>query len=101
MPFVKVGSVSSFPPGYTAEVQVGENVYALCNAEGEIHALDGSCPCTGGPLGRGALRDHLLVCPWHGFKFDCRTGLNSVDGGLRIATYPVRIQDDDILIDVP
>ena len=101
MPFVKVLAVSALPPGSTAEVSVGEHNYALCNLNGEIHALDGVCPCSGGPLGQGVLQESLLVCPWHGRRYDCRTGVHHFDHDVKVAKFAVRIENGDILIDVP
>jgi nitrite reductase (NADH) small subunit len=97
--FVKVLPVSALPPGATAEVSVGENEYALCNLNGEIHALDNICPCSGGPLGQGVLQGNLLVCPWHGRRYDCRTGVHHFDSNVKVAKFAVRIRDGDILID--
>jgi nitrite reductase/ring-hydroxylating ferredoxin subunit len=101
MPFIRVLPVSALPPGSTASVTVTGNEYALCNLNGEIHALDGICPCSGGPLGQGVLQGSLLVCPWHGRRYDCRTGVHHFDRDVKVAKFPVRIQDGDILIDVP
>ena len=89
MPFTKVGSLAQFPPGSVLEVHVGDSTYAVCNADGQIYALDGICPHSGGPLGQGALHGTTLVCPWHAWEFDCREG-----------NVPVKIEGDDILIDV-
>ena len=100
MAFVRVLAVSALPPGATAQVTVGENEYALCNLDGEIHALDGVCPCSGGPLGNGVLQENLLVCPWHGRRYDCRTGVHHFDPDVRVAKFPVSIQGDEIFIDV-
>jgi nitrite reductase/ring-hydroxylating ferredoxin subunit len=101
MPFVKVGSLSALPAGAVMEAQVGDGTYAVCNAAGEVHALDGICPHAGGPLGQGALHGTTLVCPWHAWEYDCRSGANEMDEGLQVAKLPVKIQGDDILIDVP
>jgi nitrite reductase (NADH) small subunit len=103
MPFVKVGSLSKFPPGSVMEALVGEGTYALCNAGGEIYALDGICPHSGGPLGQGALHGTTLVCPWHAWEFDCRTGVNSGASEMDdlVAKFTVKIDGDDILVDVP
>jgi nitrite reductase (NADH) small subunit len=101
MPLVKVGSLAALPPGSVMEVLVGDGTYAICNARGEIHALDGICPHAGGPLGQGALHGTTLVCPWHAWEYDCRSGANEMDDGLRLPKVPVTIQGDDILIDVP
>jgi nitrite reductase (NADH) small subunit len=101
MPLVKVGSLSELPPGSVLEVQVGDGTYAICNAGGEVHALDGICPHAGGPLGQGALHGTTLVCPWHAWEYDCRSGANEMDEAFQLAKFPVKIQGDDILIDVP
>lgn len=101
MPFVRALPVSELPPGSTAEVSLGENVYALCNLDGEIHALDGVCPCSGGPLGQGVLQENLLVCPWHGRRYDCRTGVHHFDCHIKVPKFTVEIRDGYILIDVP
>jgi nitrite reductase (NADH) small subunit len=101
MPFVKILRASALPPGTTAEVSVGALAFALCNLNGEIHALDGVCPCSGGPLGQGVLQGNLLVCPWHGRRYDCRTGVHHFDHDVTVRKFGVRVEDGDILIDVP
>jgi nitrite reductase/ring-hydroxylating ferredoxin subunit len=101
MPLVKVASLAAFPPGSVLEALVGDGTYAICNSGGEIHALDGICPHAGGPLGHGALHGTTLVCPWHAWEYDCRSGANEMDDSLVLAKFPVKIQGDDILIDVP
>ena len=101
MPLVKAGSLSKLTPGSVMEAQIGDATYAICNAGGEIHAMDGICPHAGGPLGQGALHGTTLVCPWHAWEYDCRSGVNEMDEGLRLATVPVRIEGDDILLEIP
>src|SRR5436190_348812 len=101
MPFVRVGSLAAFPPGSVMEALVGDGTYAICHAGGEVHALDGICPHAGGPLGHGALHGTTLVCPWHAWEYDCRIGAIEMDDDLVLAKFPVKIQGDDILIDVP
>jgi|SRR5579883_29089 nitrite reductase/ring-hydroxylating ferredoxin subunit len=101
MPFIKVATLGEVPPDSVIEVSVGENLYAICNINGEIHALDGICPHQGGYLGQGNVADGRLICPWHGWEFDCRTGENCLAPGEAVPTYPVAIQGSDILLQVP
>lgn len=82
-------------------VDIGDQTIALCNVAGEFHALDGECPHAGGPLGEGALHGTTLVCPWHAWEFDCRTGVNDFDPDVAVATFPVKIEGGEILIDIP
>ena len=99
MSFVKVGSLAALPPGSVMKVEVGPDSFAICNAGGEVHALEGICPHAGGPLGEGALNGTTLVCPWHSWEYDCRTGVNTFDDSVKLEKFPVRINGDDILID--
>jgi nitrite reductase/ring-hydroxylating ferredoxin subunit len=39
------------------------------------HAI--TCPHRGGPLGETAIDDGCVVCPWHGYRFDVRSGTGS------------------------
>lgn len=101
MPLVRIASKSALLPGYVQEFKTATHRYAVCNHDGKICVLDGECPCTGGPLGDGALRDGVLVCPWHGWRFDPITGVSEYDDTISIATYPTQIQGDDVLADLP
>jgi nitrite reductase/ring-hydroxylating ferredoxin subunit/multimeric flavodoxin WrbA len=48
---------------------------ALIYQEGQFSAVSGVCNHAGGPLGEGRLDGEYIVCPWHNWKFHCRTGL--------------------------
>jgi nitrite reductase/ring-hydroxylating ferredoxin subunit len=99
MAFVKVASLASLPPGSLTEVTLGEESYALCNVNGELHALAGICPHAGGPIGQGNLHDNTVICPWHEWAYDCRTGENDFDPAIKLDTFPVKTEGDDILLD--
>ena len=101
MAFVKVGFLKSLPPGSAVQVEIGESAVAVCNVDGTLHAVDGICPHSGGPLGHGALEGPILACPFHGWEFDCRTGMSDISEYVKVATYPVKIENDEILVDLP
>jgi nitrite reductase (NADH) small subunit len=52
--------------GLIAVAQLGET--------GDFIAFEARCPHAHGPLAEGRLKGTLLVCPWHFFPFDLRTG---------------------------
>jgi nitrite reductase (NADH) small subunit len=99
MAFVKVASAADLEPGTMREVTVNGNCYALCNAGGDIHAISGVCLHRGGPLADGALHGTSVVCPWHAWEWDCRTGASDFNPDLKLATCPVKIEDGEIWID--
>lgn len=101
MPFIKVARLSEVPPDSVVEVSVGETFYAICNVEGKISALSGVCLHQGGPLGQGNIADGRVVCPWHAWEFDCRTGANADNPSQCVPTFPVQVAGDDILLQVP
>jgi nitrite reductase/ring-hydroxylating ferredoxin subunit len=98
MAFVKVGTLAELPAGSVMEATLGERTFAICNLNGELHALDGSCPHVGGPLGQGNLEGSTLICPWHCWEFDCRTGANEHNEDLSVRKFDVRVENGDILI---
>jgi nitrite reductase/ring-hydroxylating ferredoxin subunit len=101
MAWVKVKDLAELPPGSVSQIETGDGVFALYNVDGKVYCTGGTCPHAGGPLGEGNLSGDYVVCPWHGWEFDCRTGLNDSDEDMAVDTFPVRIDGGDILIDVP
>ncbi len=100
MALVKVATLSDLESDPLIEVMVGADAYALCKVDGAIYALNGVCPHQGGPLGQGMLTGTSIMCPWHAWEFDCRTGKSSEDPDETVATYPVKIEGNDVLIDI-
>lgn len=83
------------------EAIIDDERYVVCNVNGTLHGISGFCPHVGGPLGQGALHGEIVVCPWHGWEFDCRTGANPNHPSLSVATFPVKADGDDILLNIP
>jgi nitrite reductase/ring-hydroxylating ferredoxin subunit len=54
----------------------------------------------GGPLGEGNLSGSVVACPWHGWRYDVRTGENALDDRFRVACYPVRVDGASVLVEL-
>lgn len=100
MPFVKVAKRSALPPDSVIEVMVDDCPYAVCNLAGEIRALSGICIHRGGPLGQGQIHEGHVVCPYHLWEFDCRTGEYDYDPTKRVPIFEVKVEGDDIFLQV-
>ena len=100
MPFVKAASVAAMQAGSMVQAKIDDELYVVCNVGGELHAMDGRCPHAGGPLAEGALHGYTVVCPWHAWEFDCRTGETDFNARFRLKTFAVTTQGDDVLIDI-
>ena len=102
MPLTKIATKSDLPtPGRAKEFTVGDKIICVANVEGECSAMDNVCLHRGGPLGEGNLSGSVVTCPWHGWKFDVRTGSFTVIPTLKVTTYKVREQEGSVMVEVP
>lgn len=98
--WIRIAAASDCPPGEAREFVVAGRIVALFHVDGELYALDGICPHQGGPLGKGQLSGCVVTCPWHGFQFDVRTGQHTSTPNLHQPCLPVKMEDDDVYVDV-
>jgi len=99
-----VGSVADFAIGQMKMARVGERRIAIIRTPiirtpSGIHALDNACPHQGYGLTTGALTDETVVCQWHNWKFDVRTG-KCTQGEEDVTCHQVTIDGDDIIVTV-
>jgi nitrite reductase (NADH) small subunit len=96
--FVSVAKVNDVPPGQGKTVQVAGKNIALFNVDGSFYAVDDTCLHRGGPLGEGELTGHLVTCPWHGWKYDVRTGISITNPAAKVNCYETKIEGEDLSI---
>ena len=97
--FVKVAETKDIQSTKMKAVEVaGENI-CLINVEGKYYAIGNACTHEGGPLAEGTLEGYEVECPWHGSKFDIRTGkVTRPPADEPESTYEVKVEGNDILI---
>lgn len=109
-----VGPAADLPPGGRKIVSVAGREIGVFNVGGSYYALRNICPHRGAPLCRGRLRplvvspgvyqlEHtreaeILKCPWHQWEFDLKTGRALCDERLRVKTYEVVREGDEVLL---
>ncbi len=96
--FVKVAAVTEIQPGQGKAVAVADREIALFNCGGQFYAIDNTCPHHGGPLGDGDLDGSVVTCPWHGWRFDVRTGVSPVVPSAKVNRFEVKVEGNDILV---
>ena len=62
--------------------------------------MDNVCPHRGGPLGQGMIEGSKVVCPWHGWAWDTKTGATDLNSGMKVAVYRLKIEGDDVMVDI-
>lgn len=80
----------------------GGNTYAIFHApDGNYYATEGYCTHEKAHLGEGIVDEFEIECPLHFGSFDYRTGDPTVAPAcVKLKTYPVKIDGNDILITV-
>jgi len=69
--------------------------FRVVELDGEFVAHSVECPHLLGPLDGCDFEDGLLVCPWHGYRFDLRTGESAEGRKLRLRPAPTISIDDE------
>src|ERR1700676_3437977 len=100
--FVRVCSVADLPDEGAIGVEIGDLPVAVVRAGGEIFALRDVCSHEEVPLSEGEIYAHWVVCCSHASCLDFRTGAPRGPPATKpVATYPVKIDGDDVYVAVP
>jgi|YelNatPaOPRAMG01_1025707.scaffolds.fasta_scaffold15680_5 nitrite reductase/ring-hydroxylating ferredoxin subunit len=74
---------------------------ALFKEGATVYALDNECPHRQGPISEGELNDGIVTCPWHAWDINAMTGEVVYNPRLKSKTYPCKIMDGVIYLEVP
>ncbi|MBV9610809.1 MAG: Rieske (2Fe-2S) protein [Acidobacteria bacterium] len=86
------------PPGEAKEIPVAGRLVCIANVDGTISAIDNVCLHRGGPLGQGVIENGKLVCPWHAWQWDPKSGEAAHNPAARVAVYPIKVEGDDVYV---
>jgi len=99
--FIKLTTESELPPtGEAKEFPCGNKVICVANESGSFASLDNICPHRGGPLGQGMVEGGKVICPWHGWAWDLKTGAADQSSSAKVAVYPLKVENGDVLIEI-
>ena len=95
--FKTVGKVGDIAPGTGKTFEFGDQMVAIfLETDGTYLAIDDLCPHMGASLASGHFSEGIVTCPWHAWSFDARDGAWCDNRRLKIDTFEVRIQNDEI-----
>ena len=105
---VRANAVTPFP------LEGRGNVLLVRLPSGDLKAIGSRCPHQGANLEHGCVTGYsagdcpgelhlerpgqVLRCPWHGFEFDLVSGKSVVEGKLRLRSFPIEVEGDDVFI---
>ncbi len=98
-----VAKIQDIPAGAGRTFCVDGKLIAVFQIDDAIYAISDLCPHMGASLGEGDVEDGAVTCPWHAWRFCVKDGswLDSPKSPLKAETYAVRVEADDILVEIP
>ncbi len=107
----KVCKATDIPKASMKGFTIKDKQILVANVDGVFYAVDALCPHMNGYLPSGKLEKNEVVCPVHRARYDVITGklVKNVDTLVRVATghggkdlkaYSVKVESNDVLIDI-
>lgn len=90
---VALGPVEALRARLPMLVEQGGRPFRIVEHEGALLAHSTVCPHWLGPIEDGPGEDGSLVCPWHDWSFDIRTGLSADGHNVRLYPAPSVVVD--------
>ena len=100
MAFTKVCKTADVQSGCGKGIEINGKNVAVFNLDGKYYAINEVCLHRGGPLSEGELDRSTVICPWHGWRFNVTTGENEIVPEMPTETYALKLEGDDILVDI-
>src|SRR5215470_14915945 len=97
--WVRAAAVDDITEGGAKSFAYLDKRIALFRTPRGVFASDNRCPHQGYALVRGDVRNGVLTCAWHNWKFELGTGVCQ-HGGENIRTYPVQVRDGQVFVDI-
>lgn len=85
---VSLGSEAELRGRLPVEFELGQERFRLVEVDGELVARAAECPHRLGPLAPCPNGKDVLVCPWHGYRYDANEGRELSGRVLRLARAP-------------
>ena len=95
-----VGPVTMLSIDEVTVAKAGHHAVALSRTVDGWGAIANRCPHQGGPLGEGMIEGCWLICPWHGWEYDPRTGDTPGPFDDKVPSYSVEIRNDRVFVSV-
>lgn len=117
-----LGPVLAFSDPGRKVVEIDGVEIGVFHVKGQFSAYGNVCPHMGGPVCQGKILPRVeedmaadrkslgfvfsktqtnIVCPWHGYEFDIRTGRHQGNPRLRLRSLDVRVAGGEVFVMVP
>lgn len=114
-----VGKESEFDERDRKIIAQGDLEIGVFRVDNEFYAYENNCVHQGGPVCQGKILNRVMevladdktsrglkfseedvhiVCPWHGYEYNLKTGRHPGDKNVRMKPYEVKITDGDVYV---
>ncbi len=76
----------------------GDEQGVIFQTDTGYYAVENRCPHAGAYLHEGEVEDDILMCVWHGWRFDLETGQSLTEYWAKLKTYTLEVEGSDIYI---
>jgi nitrite reductase (NADH) small subunit len=119
---IDLGPAADFESPGRRLIDVDGTEFAVFHLRGEFSAFENVCTHMGGPACQGKIlprveeaiaadgtsggmefskESYNVVCPWHGFEYDIRTGIHVGYPRFKLRATSVRVVDGNVLVTIP
>lgn len=114
-----VGKASEFDERDRKIIAQGDLEIGVFRVDNEFYAYENNCVHQGGPVCQGKILNRVMevladdktsrglkfseedvhiVCPWHGYEYNLKTGRHPGDKNVRMKPYEVKVTDGDVYV---
>jgi len=118
---ISIGKIADFEDGVRRMVQAGDIEIGVIRHGDEFYAYENRCLHQGGPVCEGRIMGKVeavldenrrmlgerfssetqhLICPWHGYEYDLRTGECAADPTLKLRRFEVVDEQGELYVRV-
>ena len=119
MPDLYCGKETEFGERDRKIIAQGDLEIGVFRLGGEFYAYENNCPHQGGPVCQGKIlgkveevlgadktskglkfsdTDVHIVCPWHGYEYNIRTGRHPGDKNVRLKPFKVAVRSGEVYV---
>lgn len=97
--FVEVALIDEIPPDSMKVFEIENFRIVICHTGDSYYAFADECTHDGAPISDGSLKNHEVICPRHGARFDVRSGAVTAPPAIvPLETYELKIENERVLV---
>ena|SRR5580704_1839645 len=96
--WIKIAEIDDVAVGAGRAFEVEGRLIAVFNVDGELYAIDDSCPHQGSSLAAGTLEGCVVTCRSHGMKVNVTAGKQQPGSGMNVPSFPLESRPDGIYV---